>query len=151
MENPLLNLIFAEDTPGASYRGTQTGNKLVIDGFIWTTTVSGPEIGFMNIPSQLLGETLTINIPFSEQVTSSSIVTEKDNKDFIPYKYDTELLYTNTALDFITKQSEQSISQIVQGKDYEITVSWYDFTATYYVRFDLDPTLIKKGSSYNYN
>ena len=103
----------------------------------------------MNFPTQLLGETVNLHNPFATTVDSSSVIWKTRSYEHIPYTHDIDLVYKTSARDFLFISGKPFESTIVQGKEYELTLSWYDFTATYYVRFDIDPALIIRGSSYN--
>ena len=142
--NPLENLMFCEDGPTKTYYGTQTGNTLTITGFLWAgdDIVGMPEIAFANVPEQIVGESISINQPIFVTQNKARIV--KIAKIYLPYECDQSLEYKGVARDF----ESHLRSDLEKGVKYPITLSWYDFTATYYVIFNIDPNIIKENSQY---
>ena len=149
--NPLQDLIFCEDSPRGYFTGEQKGNRLTISGFRWDSDEPGfPELCFINFSQFMKGKTVYLENPIvAEGYKTSSVIIDKPGYAFIPYIYDIELKNNKIiARDLAMIGDHGDWSVVETGKEYELTLTCGEWSATYYVTFTFDTSLIKRGSSY---
>lgn len=101
-----------------------------------------PEFGFYNIPDQLKGTEITAYQPFLNNPDRSCAVSL--SPAYYPYTYDCLRKYSGRILSIQASLNEGLEPHVM----YHITLSWYGWSHTYYVKFDFAPALIITGGQY---
>ena len=139
--------MFCEDSLEDYFLGTQKGNKLTITGYEWSKGVSGLEFLFCNFPEQLTGETIHVSSFHGDY--DDEIRVTADSWFNRPYEYiDIPEISKLTITDSVGLTT-QFIQSLKQGVEYKITLSWYGYSANYYVEFAIDPATIIPGTSHH--